>query len=70
MKTILLQDGSNSILKERDKNVDVLFANYNNLLKAVDEKFNPDKLVLMQVPPSRNCQNNGIAKERNNQFNF
>ena len=51
MKTVLLQYGTYSILKEKDKHVDILFDNYINLLKAVDENFKPDKLVPMQVPP-------------------
>ena len=66
--TILFQDGTNSILK-KDKNVDVLFDKYINLLIAVDEKFNPDNLVLMQAPPLRNCQNNEMVNERINQLN-
>ena len=50
-KTILLQDRTNSFLKEIDEHVDVLFDNYIILLKTVKENFKPDNLVLMQVPP-------------------
>ena len=38
-------------------------------MKAVGEKLNPDNLVLMQVPPLRNSENNEMAHERINQFN-
>ena len=39
-----------------------------NFLKAVDEKFNPDKSVLLQVPPVRKFENNEMASKRINQF--
>ena len=70
IRTVLLQDGTSSILEEKGQHVDALFDIYIILLKGIDEIFNPDILVLMRVPALRKCQNNEMANERINQFNF
>ena len=69
MKAVLFKNGTCSILKENNKHVDVLFDDHDRFLKVVDAKFNTVKLVPMQVPPLRNCQNNEMAHERVNQLN-
>ena len=48
MKTIILQDGTNSFLKFERKPKDV-FEQYKQLVKLCLEKFNPDKFYLMTV---------------------
>ena len=53
MRTVILQDGTNAILKEKDHNEQQLFSKYIDLIEAVVAKFKPDKLILMQVPPVR-----------------
>ena len=53
--------------KKKDKLVDVLFDNYVNLSKVVDENINLDILFLMQVTQLRTSSNIEMSKERINQ---
>ena len=53
-KTIFVQDGTYSLLKSRNASVDDLMQDYLEMIKKVDEKFNPNKTVLKTVPPLRN----------------
>ena len=51
MCTVTIQDGTNSILKLKDKSINDLFIDYETLVEAVKHKFAPDKLYLCEVPP-------------------
>ena len=64
LKTFLLQDGTNAIVKDCGNDVEEVFNNYINLVEAVDEKFKPDQLVLMQTPPLRNNIKNHTANDK------
>ena len=54
MKTVVLQDGTNTIVKNKDKPIDEIFNEYQVLLDKVREKFSPDILVALEVPPMKN----------------
>ena len=69
MTSVVLQDGTNSILKEKDKNEEQLFSNYIDLIEAVDSKFKPDKLFLMQVPAIRQNTHQKAINRRIKNFN-
>ena len=69
MRTVILQDGTNAILKEKDQNEDQLFSKYIDLIEAVDAKYNPDKLILMQVPPIRQSTHHEAINKRIKCFN-
>ena len=47
MKTVVLQDGTNTIVKNKDKPIDEIFDEYQVLLDKVREKFSPDILVAL-----------------------
>ena len=68
-KASLLQEGANSISREKEKHVHVFVDNYNNFLKTVDEKFNPDISILIEITTIWKCQNIEMAIEGINQFN-
>ena len=51
MKTVILQDGTNAILKQKSDHLETLFSDYKDLVSAIKEKFSPETLVLMDVPP-------------------
>ena len=63
-KTVILQDGTNSILKQKLREVNDLFNEYIELVEVVSNKFKPKSLVLMEIPPIRSSNHNSIASER------
>ena len=69
LKTIIVQDGTNSLLKSRNVSVDELMQDYLELIKKVDEKFNPNKIVLMTVPLLRKNPGNKYHNSRIIEFN-
>ena len=72
LKTIIVQDGTNSLLKSRNACVDDLMQDWLDLIKTDDEKFNPNKIVLMTIPPLRIIQEINIktAESMNSMQNF
>ena len=69
IKTVLIQDGTNSILKEKQKNIDELFEKYTDLVDLTRNTLSPENIVLMQVPPIRNLPKNEHINERIKLFN-
>ena len=41
MKTVILQDGTNAILKQKSDQLETLFSDYEDLVSAIQEKFSP-----------------------------
>ena len=68
MKTVILQDGTNSFLKFQQKPKDV-FEQYKQLVKLCREKFNPDKFYLMTVIPMKNTSANMAKNRMYDEFN-
>ena len=68
MKTVILQDGTNAILKQKSDHLENIFSDYKNLVSVIKEKFSPETLVLMEVPPlkklPKNEQNNNKIYEK------
>ena len=58
MKTVILQDGTNAILKQKSDHLETLFSDYKDLVSAIKEKFSPETLVLMEVPPLKKLPKN------------
>ena len=56
MKTVILQDGTNAILKQKSDHLETLFSDYKDLVSAIKEKFSPETLVLMEVPSLIKCR--------------
>ena len=69
IKTVLIQDGMDSILKEKQKNIDELFEKYTDLVDITRNTLSPENIVLMQVPPIRNLPKNELINERIKLFN-
>ena len=53
LKTVAIQDGTNSILKNEKESIDALFEGYYTLVREVHSKVSPDKTLLCEVPPIR-----------------
>ena len=68
MKTVILQDGTNSFLKFERKPRDV-FEQYKQLVKLCQEKFNPDKFYLMTVISMKNTSANSAKNRMYDEFN-
>ena len=68
MKTVILQDGTNSFLKFERKPRDV-FEQYKQLVKLCREKSNPDKFYLMTVIPMKNTSANMAKIRMYDEFN-
>ena len=64
MRTVILQDGTNAILKKKGQNEEQLFSKDIDLIEAVDAK-----LILMQVPPIRQSTHHEAINERIKCFN-
>ena len=69
LKTVVVQDGTNSILKKKHTDVSELFENYKTLIENVSQKFQPENLVLCEVPPLREKEYNNTPNERIKEFN-
>ena len=69
MKTVLLQDGTNSILRNKNKDISELADDTCVLIQAIKEKFSPDVLVFMEVPPIKMSTNNDSTNEKIKLFN-
>ena len=69
LKTVVLQDGTNSILKRKNSEVAELFDKYIELVKNVNKKFQPEYLVLCEVLPMRENDRNSDQNERIEEFN-
>ena len=53
MKTVLLQDGTNSILRNKSTDISELADDTCVLIQAIKENFSPDVFVFMEVPQSK-----------------
>ena len=42
MKTVILQDGTNAILKQKSDHLETLYSDYKDLVSAIKEKFSPE----------------------------
>ena len=51
MKTIIIQDGANSILKETNKSPEEIAHNIKALNSQIFEKFKPQKIFICEIPP-------------------
>ena len=69
LKTVAIQDGTNSILKNEKESIDALFEGYHTLVREVHSKFSPDKILLCEVPPIRASRANEAANQRIQQYN-
>ena len=58
IKTDLIQDGTNSTLKEKHKNIVKLVKKFINLVDITRNTLSPENIVLMQAPPIRNLPKN------------
>ena len=66
IKTVLIQDETNSILKEKQKNIDELFEKYTDLVVLTRNTLSPENIVI----PIRNLpQKNEHINERIKLFN-
>ena len=69
MKTLILQNGTNSFLKFERKPRDV-FEQYKQLVKLCREKFYPDKFYLLTVNPMKNTSANMAQNKMYDEFNY
>ena len=66
LKTVIIQDGTNSILKEKHTEAEELFEGFIQLVDLVQTKFKPENIVLCEVPP---VQNSPDENKRIDEFN-
>ena len=52
LKTIIIQDGTNSILKEINKSPEQIANNIKALISQIYEKFKPQKIFICEIPPN------------------
>ena len=68
MTTVVLQDGTNTIVKNKDKPIDEIFNEYQVLLDKVREKFSPDILIALEVQPMKNDPRNTSKNSKIQEF--
>ena len=69
MKTVILQDRTNAILKQKSDHLENIFSDYKDLVSAIKEKFSPETLVLMEVPPLQKMPKNEQTNNKIYEFN-
>ena len=57
LKTVIIQDGTNSILKEKHTETEALFENFTQIVDLVRTKFKPENIVLCDVLPVQKRKN-------------
>ena len=60
MKTVILHNATNAILIQKSDHLETIFSDYKDIVSAIKEKFSPETMVLMEVPPLKNCQKTNI----------
>ena len=69
MNTVIIQDGTNSILKKQQIDVPQLFESYKSLVQPVFDNFHPDHLVLCEVPLVNKSERNKVKNRRIMEYN-
>ena len=69
MKTVILQHGTNAILKQKSDHLDKILTDYKDLVSSIKEKFSPKALVLMEVPPLKKLPKNEQTNNKIFEFN-
>ena len=71
MRIVVLQDGTNTIVKNKDKPIDEIFNEYQVLLDKVREKlWYLDILVAIEVTPMKNNPRNSSKNSKIQEFNI
>ena len=58
LKTLVLQDGTNNVLKHTSKSAEVNFEEFKQLVNLCVEKFTPETFVLCEIPPLKDLEHN------------
>ena len=69
IKTMVLQDGTNAILKQSNSPVEELMSDFSDLVDIVQQKFMPEHLLLLEVIPVKDTPSNRGKNDRINAFN-
>ena len=69
LTSLVLQDGTNTLLKISQEDVSELFREFESLVTKSLEKFEPTKIFLCEVPPLRTNERNSVNNERITQWN-
>ena len=69
IETLILQDGTNNVLKHHQKNAQDHFADHAKLVKKSIEKFQPEVFVVCEVSPLKNLQQNMVKNNSIDEFN-
>ena len=69
LNTVIIQDGTNSILKKQQIEVPQLFESYKCLVQTIFDKFHPDHLVLCEVPLVKEFERNKEKNRRIMEYN-
>ena len=69
LTSLVIQDGTNTLLKSSQGDVSELFPEFESLVTKSLEKFELTKLFLCAVPPLRTIERNSVNMERIKQGN-
>ena len=67
---LTIQDGTNTILKNREKNISELFENFQPLVTEAIQKFEPKNVFLCETPPLQFYERSKITKIRIEESNY
>ena len=66
LKCMIIQDGTNSILKKIYSTFDEFSAKYEEFIALITAKFSPDSVVICEIPPTLN---NDDANDKIDHYN-
>ena len=69
IEMLILQDGTNNVLKHHQKSAQDHFADHAKLVKKCIEKFQPEVFVICEVPPLKNLPQNMDKNNCIDEFN-
>ena len=68
LKCVIIQDGTNSILKKIYSTIDEFSAKYEELIALITAKFSPESIVICEIPPILNNEDANDKIDHYNRF--
>ena len=66
LKCVIIQDGTNSILKKIDSTIDEFSSKYAEFIALITANFSPGSIVICEIPP---IHNNDDANDKTDHYN-
>ena len=70
LASLVLQDGTNTILKEKEKSVDEIIEGQRKLITLSQQIFRPEKIFMCEIPPLKSSIENSVVNKKVDEVNL